>query len=260
MMRPTWALAFAVVAHGAAAHAEPADAEPADAEPIQPRSVLADPPAENVDPAAPIGAAVSIPEAPSPEAQSPGSPPVEVDEPAVETREITALRIDAIAKQEVERGRRPYVMLDLGAAAFDARRDQLISRWSSALTAGYRDARWGFFGMVEFDQTYDFTFDVDRVDVLNLGVGVELMSFLGHVRSAVAVGGSILLSDTSIDEAGEHGVFLDFRPAALRWPIGDQFVFEFSPLTFDVAVPVARELPLIITSYNTVLAIEWAFP
>lgn len=169
-------------------------------------------------------------------------------------------RGDLILLDSVVRAERWWLQAGLAAAVYDARRDVVIGRFSPAMSGGYRFGRLGVFGVVEYDQTVDFTIDTDHLHLLNLGVGIELLQFLGHVRSALAVGASVLLDDTLIDEAGETGWFVDLRPGSLRWGFGEDFAVEVAPLAFDVVAPVTQGLPLVVFSYTTVLSVEWSAP
>jgi hypothetical protein len=165
---------------------------------------------------------------------------------------------DAILLDSVANESAPWLQLHVGGSVYDTRRNVLVGRWSPGLLAGYRLSRFGFFGTVELDQVFDFTVETQRLDVMNIGAGVEMLNFLGHVRSSIAAGASVLLSDTAIDDAGEVGWFLDVRPAALRWALGDRFALEFTPLTLDVIVPVTEGIPLVVFTYQTLVGVEWS--
>jgi hypothetical protein len=164
-----------------------------------------------------------------------------------------AILLDAVSNEDA-----PWLQLHAGGSVYDTSRNVVVGRWSPGLLGGYRFSRLGYFAMVELDQVFDFTEDTQRLDMLNVGAGVELLNFLGHVRTSIAVGASILLSDTAIDEAGEVGWFVDVRPAALRWALSDRFALEFTPLTLDVAVPVIEGIPLTVFTYQTLVGVEWS--
>jgi hypothetical protein len=173
-------------------------------------------------------------------------------------RPFTPHRADTILLESVVRPEAWWIQAALGGAVYDARRSVVIGRVSPGLQAGRRFNFWGVFVTAELDHVFDFTFDTRRLDVLNLGVGGEFLNFMGHVRSTLAAGASVLLSRTSIDEPGEVGWFVDFRPGALRWGIGDAWAFELSPLSVDVIVPVTEGIPLIVLSFMTTLSVEWS--
>ncbi|MFN3200431.1 MAG: hypothetical protein ACE366_18680 [Bradymonadia bacterium] len=166
-------------------------------------------------------------------------------------------RAEVILTESVVRPDRWWLQGGAAVAIYDARREVALVRWSPGVLGGYRWTHVGVFGMLELDQTFDFTLETERLDVANIGVGIETLGFLGHVRSSFAVGASVLLSDTAIDEAGEVGWFIDMRPGGLRWALGEQTLLELTPIAFDVIVPVIEGLPLIVLSYTTVLTVEF---
>ncbi len=180
-------------------------------------------------------------------------------QPSFEPRPFDDQRADAILLDEVVRADRWWVQGHVISSIYDARRDVLIGRLSPGVAAGRRFTRWGVFAAVELDQTFDFTLDTRRLDVMTFGLGGEFLNFIGHVRSSLTLGATVLLSETEIDEAGEVGWFIDLRPGALRWGFGDNLTLEFSPLTFDVIAPVIEGIPLLVFSYMTGVGVEWSF-
>lgn len=182
----------------------------------------------------------------------------EEEEAGEAPRAFSEQRADTILLDSVVREGAPFIQIHAAGALYDARRDAFIGRWSPSLIGGYRFTFYGLYVIAELDQTFDFTLDTERLDVMNLGFGGEFLNFLGHVRSSLSVGASVLLTDTAIDKAGEIGWFFDLRPAALRWGIGDQLVVEFTPIALDVVTPVIEGIPLIVFSYTTVLGFEWS--
>jgi hypothetical protein len=177
---------------------------------------------------------------------------------SVRPRMLTEQRKSLILLDSVMQESGWWAQVDLAVSIYDARRDVIIARSSPGMTAGYRFSRYGFFGAVQLDQSFDFTLDIERLDVVNVGAGFEYLNFLGHVRTSLMVGTSILASDTLIDEAGEMGWFLELRPGALRWAINKNFTFELSPIALDIIAPITSGIPLVVYSYSTVFAVEWS--
>lgn len=190
---------------------------------------------------------------------TPGAPVSELDdEPGLEPRPFSDLRGDVILLDSVTRDHSVWLQLHVGGSLYDARRNAFIGRLSPSILGGYRGSRFGAFLIAEADQVYDFTLDTERLDVFNAGAGLEVMNFLGHVRTSLAFGASVLLTDTAIDESGEVGWFVDFRPGSLRWGIGDRFAFEVTPISLDVICPVTSGIPLFVFTYMTLLGVEWS--
>ena len=184
--------------------------------------------------------------------------PLQGAEDAAAPRPFSEQRADSILLDSVVRESAPFVQFHLAGALYDARRDAFIGRFSPSVIGGYRFTFWGLYVIAELDQTFDFTLETERLDLANIGAGFEFLNFLGHVRSSLSVGTSILLTDTAIDKAGEAGWFIDFRPGALRWGLGDTFVIEVTPIALDVVAPVIEGIPLVVLSYTTLVGIEWS--
>ncbi|CAN5661477.1 hypothetical protein BH10BDE1_BH10BDE1_27400 [soil metagenome] len=147
----------------------------------------------------------------------------------------------------------------VGVTPYDARRDTWSPRWSPGIQFGRRYNRFGFFGHLALDQTFDFTQEVKRLDVLHVGLGVETLSLYGRIRSSMSVGFAILNSDTDIDSRGKIGWFADLRPISLRWGTDRHGAYELTPLGLNISVPVTRGIPLILVGYMTTLSFEWSF-
>ncbi len=156
-----------------------------------------------------------------------------------------------------------YLCPEIHGSLFNDAKDDRTSigdTFGYALKAGYRWELIGAFFQVE--QNFWTSTELDRTinqGALNLGVGIELNYLHGYVRSSLAIGPSILLFDTMIDEAGETGVFLDFRPVALRWPMTEHVALVLDPLSFALVAPVIEGFPLVMMEYRTVFATEFNF-
>lgn len=179
-------------------------------------------------------------------------------EPVVELPPVDPARVHLIMLDSVARSHSYWYQAHLGGAIYDARRETIVGRLSPGLQIGRRFAKLGYFINFEIDQTFDLSQEVKKLEVLHLGVGVEVLQFLGHVRSSISIGPAFLRSHTDIDSRGKTGWYIDARPASLRWAWGKQGVVEFTPLSLDVSVPVTKGLPLVLFSYFTVLSLEWA--
>lgn len=85
-------------------------------------------------------------------------------------------------------------------------------------------------------------------EVANVGIGGEYRFAHDFLSTSIALGPSILLFETPLDDAGQVGIFVDVRPTALRFrPIDswEFFVLKFEPLTFTVVMPVLTGIPLV---------------
>jgi len=176
-----------------------------------------------------------------------------------EVKEVVKQKRDLKDIEPVLRPKRWWGQVKFAGALYDARNDVFAAIVSPAVSVGYRFKNWGFFGLVEYQRVSDFTLNIESLKLLNVGVGVEYLIFLGHVRSSFAAGSSILLTDTNIDEKGTNGWFFDLQPASLRWGIFDNMAIELSPLSFDVVAPVTSGIPLLLVSYMTSISLEWSF-
>ncbi len=126
---------------------------------------------------------------------------------------------------------------------------------------GYRFTDLALFGMVEPNFWRSPTLDDDEelVMAVNMGVGGEVLSLHGFVRTSLAFGPSVFAIPTEIDEGGEVGFFLDFRPAGLRWSLAERYILGFDPLSFAVVMPVLTGIPLVEIQYRTSIYLERRF-
>jgi hypothetical protein len=125
---------------------------------------------------------------------------------------------------------------------------------------GYRWNSWGLFAQVEHNMWLATEMETEVVQgAVNIGLGCELTYAEGFVRTALAVGPSILAFDTVLDDAGTTGLFIDFRPVGLRWTVHRYLVIGLDPISFALVAPVLGGIPLIYTQYRTELYLEVAF-
>ena len=124
--------------------------------------------------------------------------------------------------------------------------------------AGHRWGTWRLFIRAEHNLWLASEFSRDlNLGALNLGVGVEHLYFDERVRAMLAIGPSVLLFNTEIDQAGSTGFFVDVRPAGLRWPLADGLIVQWDPLTLTIVAPVLTGIPLVMLEYRTAIAIEF---
>ena len=196
-----------------------------------------DAPAADPAPAAP--AAEAQPAATTPAETVPTAPaaseeivPKEIVPTEIVPRAFSEQRRDTLLLDSVVHENAWWGQFDLGLSIYDPRRDVVIARHSPGISVGRRFSYYGVFGAIQFDQSFDFTLDVDTLNVVNIGLGGEYLSFLGHVRSSILVGTSILVSDT--------------------------LTFEFDPIALDLIVPVTKGIPLVVYSFSSFVGLEWS--
>ena len=158
---------------------------------------------------------------------------------------------------------RPFISVDLGLSILGeaGQRDNLAQSYALGVKGGMRWGAWGLFGHIE--PAYWLVSKPDDTrelqGVLNLGVGGELLSAEGLVRTSLSVGSSILTHAGEIDEPGSAGFYFELRPAGLRWLITQRFVLGFDPIVLSIMAPVLEGIPLIELEYRTVVAGEYVF-
>lgn len=166
--------------------------------------------------------------------------------------------LNLFSVEDIARTNTLWMQASVGVTAYDARRNTWSPRWSPGLQFGRRYNSFGIFFNLALDQTFDFTQEVKRLDVIHTGLGVERISLYGRVRSSLSAGAAILNSDTDIDSRGKIGWYFDLRPLALRWGTSSNNTIELTPFGLNVSVPVTRGIPLILVGYMTTLSFEWA--
>lgn len=158
---------------------------------------------------------------------------------------------------------RPFLQADLGLSILGeaGQRDHLARSFAIGVRGGARWGRWGLFGQIE--PAYWRVAKTDGTQELqgtvNLGVGGEVLSGGGLVRTALSVGPSILTRAGELDQPGSVGFFFDLRPVGLRWLIAERFVIGFDPISLSMMVPVLEGIPLIELEYRTTVIGEYVF-
>ena len=93
---------------------------------------------------------------------------------------------------------------------------------------------------------------------INLGIGAEILSAGGLLRTSLAFGPSLLTIPTDVDSAGSLGFFVDLRPLGLRFDIGGGLLFGIDPLSFTLLMPELSGIPLVELEYRTSVYLEHA--
>lgn len=171
-----------------------------------------------------------------------------------------AVKLKALEKMSKLQG--PFVQAEVHLSVLSDAADRalLAGAFGYAFKGGYRYKGWGFYLHIEQDFWVTTELDAKVVQgAVNIGFGVELTYARGFVRSAFALGPSILAFDTALDKAGSTGVFFDLRPVGLRFTVHRYIVIGLDPLTFTMVAPVLDEIPLINIEYRTVVYVEGAF-
>ena len=166
--------------------------------------------------------------------------------------------LDLLTREDIANADRWWMQFGIGGTIYEARQGEFMPRWSPGLQFGRRYGRFGVFGQLAFDESFDFTQEIKTLNVYHVGIGIERLALYGRIRASATVGAAILGTQTDFDEVGTIGWFIDLRPISLRWTPFGQHVMELTPLSVAVSVPVARGIPLILFSYFTVLSIEFA--
>jgi hypothetical protein len=123
---------------------------------------------------------------------------------------------------------------------------------------GIRKGMWGAFLHLEHNIWRPVENTVGLVPgVLNAGVGGELTFASQRIRGTIAMGPSILLFNTPLDSAGSVGVFIDFRPAGIRFHPVSWLTLVLDPIAFSLSAPVLTGIPLVRVQYRTILSAEF---
>lgn len=115
----------------------------------------------------------------------------------------------------------------------------------------------GYFGSIEQSSVLA-TETVTRLDAgtLQFALGLEL-SYFAHLAGSIALGPSILLSDTLAHSAPQVGLYLDLRPVGFRFRLSRHLHATLDPLTATWVAP-ALSPPMVSTlRYRIVLGLSW---
>lgn len=165
--------------------------------------------------------------------------------------------LDLLVHPDIANQNRWFNGVEVGASLIEARQEILLPSWQPGFQVGRRFGRTGVFFHFEYNESFDFTQEVKKLEVYHLGVGVDHLFLYGRVRTALSTGLAILGTQTDFDEKGTKGWFLDARPLSVRFDAFGKGVFEVTPLGLNVSIPVARGIPLILLSYYTTVSLEF---
>lgn len=125
------------------------------------------------------------------------------------------------------------------------------------LEAGIRRGPVELFAIVDRDNWMEFEYEVRlNTGVFNAGVGASVLLFDNRVAISVSLGTSTLLFNAIFDKAGQTGIFVDIRPATLRWPITRRMHLVFAPVSFFLMMPVLHDPVLKRLEYRTSIGFE----
>jgi hypothetical protein len=158
---------------------------------------------------------------------------------------------------------RPFMNVDLGLSILGetGHREHFARSYALGIRGGKRWGRWGAFAQVE--PAYWIVSKPDGGQELqgavNLGVGGEVLSAQGLIRTSLSMGPSFLVSAGEVDEPGSTGVYFELRPAGLRWLVAQRFVLGLDPIVLSIMMPVLEGIPLIELEYRTTIIAEYVF-
>jgi hypothetical protein len=126
-----------------------------------------------------------------------------------------------------------------------------------ALRGGYRTGPWGW--LLQAERNYWMPTELGndvQAGALNLGVGVERLLLGGFVRVSAVAGPSILWFDAALDDKGSVGVFVDLRPAGLRWRVTRHLALALDPLSLAIVSPVLGSPGIRQIEHRTLAGVE----
>lgn len=166
----------------------------------------------------------------------------------------------ALAEQDPRASRRWFAQVEFHLSLFNdvADRSLIGVTFGPAAKVGHRWGDWGAFVSLEQNSWVSADFgSAVRPGALNIGLGGEYLWAKGFVRTSVAIGPSILLYDTALDEAGSTGIYADVRPTGLRWAINDWLLLMLDPLAFSVVAPVLSDPAMVLIQYRSTFTTEF---
>ncbi len=141
-----------------------------------------------------------------------------------------------------------------------ADRSILAGTFGYAFRGGVQWRAWEFFIHAEHNLWVATELEAKVVTgAFNLGLGASWSYANGFIRTSAAVGPSILTFDTTLDDAGSVGFFVDLRPVGLRWQLDEHWLLGVDPLAFALVVPVLDGIPLVRVEYRSLGYVHWYF-
>ena len=138
-----------------------------------------------------------------------------------------------------------------------ANRSNILPTFGYAVDVGHRWNDKAFF--VHIEHNLWLSTELERkisLGALSIAPGFDAIYGQGFVHTSVAVGPSILLASTALDDAGSVGGFLELRPVGLRWKVDPHVALQLDPLSFAIVAPVLDGIPLIQFEYRTTFTTE----
>jgi len=136
-------------------------------------------------------------------------------------------------------------------------RSNVLPTFGYAVDVGHRWNDKAFF--VHIEHNLWMSTELKRkveLGALSIAPGFDAIYADGFVHTSVALGPSILLFSTPLDDAGSVGVFFELRPVGLRWKANQHVALQLDPLSFAVVGPVLDGIPLIQLEYRTSFTTE----
>lgn len=136
-------------------------------------------------------------------------------------------------------------------------RSNILPTFGYSVDVGHRWSDKAFF--VHIEQNLWMSTELRRKvspGALSIAPGFDVIYGDGFVHTSIAIGPSILLRSTPLDEAGSVGGFLELRPVGLRWKASPNVALQLDPLSFAIVAPVLGGIPLIQLEYRSSFTTE----
>lgn len=101
------------------------------------------------------------------------------------------------------------------------------------------------------------TFEGVAQGVLALLVGFDVHYASDRLRFELAVGPTLLLRNTLVDQAGTIGFGFESRPVGIRIPLPSSKTLVVDPLSFSMLIPDFSGIPLLLIQVRTTVTVEF---